>query len=91
MEDVTNWKTLYRAAMLELDEEKIIGRIKAAREAIGRRSCELQFSNGGSLEEKQEIVDAVSSLQYWETFNCRHESLETLSCEGANQGDETEE
>ncbi len=91
MEDVTNWKTLYRAAMLELDEKQIKGRIKAAREAIGRRSCELQFSNVAVLEEKQEIINAVSSLQYWETFNCRRESFESPFCEGANQGDETEQ
>ena len=90
MKDPTHWKTLYRAAMLELDDQKIADCIKAAREALGRRFSELQFGNFGSVEEKQEIIAALASLQYWETLSGRRQSGETPLSERARE-DETQE
>ena len=71
MNDSMHWKILYKAAMLELDPEKVNERIEAARGAIKSRSQEVKDHTYGTLAETQEIVDAISSLDYWETFTAR--------------------
>jgi hypothetical protein len=68
MKDSPHWKTLYQAAMLELDPEKINERIETARCAINSRSLEVKDHKNGILAERQEIVDAIASLDYWEAF-----------------------
>ena len=64
-QDPDNWKELYRAAMLELDPEKVQERIDAARGLL----LILEQDESRSLEERMEIVDAFSALKFWERFN----------------------
>jgi hypothetical protein len=54
--------------MLELDPPKINERIEAARRAMKSRTLEVKDPKCGTLAERQEIVDAIASLDYWETF-----------------------
>jgi hypothetical protein len=58
-----NWLELYRAALLELDKEKLLGRIELAQKAIQERARELAETGNGSVEEKQKIGDALASLR----------------------------
>jgi hypothetical protein len=51
--------------MLELDPEKIQERIDAARRLL----LTLEQDESRSLEERMEIVDALSALRFWERFN----------------------
>jgi chorismate mutase len=64
-QDPGNWKGLYRAAMLELEPEKIQERIDAARGLL----LTLEQDESRSLEERMEIVDALAALKFWERFN----------------------
>jgi hypothetical protein len=64
-QDPGKWKELYRAAMLELEPEKIQERIDAARELL----LTLEQDPSRSLEERMEIIDALSALKFWERFN----------------------
>ena len=61
--------------MLELDSEKINEHIETARCAIKSRSLEVKDHKLGTLTERQEIVDAISSLEYWETFTASGEGI----------------
>ena len=57
--DATHWRELYRAALLELDLDKLGERVKAAEEAISARSS----LNGGVLnDERIALQDARSAL-----------------------------
>jgi hypothetical protein len=57
-----NWKTLYDAALLELDQERLPSRIRLAEEAIQRR---LAFLSGSSdyHAERRAIEDAMQNLR----------------------------
>jgi hypothetical protein len=48
---------------LELDKEKLLGRIELAQKAIQERARELAETGNGSVEEKQKIGDALASLR----------------------------
>jgi hypothetical protein len=55
----SHWRELYRAALLELDLEKLAERVAAAEEAIRARAS----LNGGILsDERIAIQDAMSAL-----------------------------
>jgi len=56
------WEELYKAAVLELDREKLPDRLHAAKAAIDDRLHELQLDHGGRAEERQAISDALASL-----------------------------
>jgi hypothetical protein len=57
--DGSHWRELYRAALLELDLDKLGERVKAAEEAISARSS----LNGGILnDERIALQDAMSAL-----------------------------
>jgi hypothetical protein len=57
--DGSHWRELYRAALLELDLEKLGERVEAAEEAIRARTS----LNGGVLsDERIAIQDATSAL-----------------------------
>ncbi len=57
--DGSYWRELYRAALLELDLEKLGERVEAAEEAIRARTS----LNGGMLsDERTAIQDATSAL-----------------------------
>jgi hypothetical protein len=93
MNDSMHWKILYKAAMLELDSEKINERIEAARRAIKNRSLEVKDHKNRNWVERQEILDAISSLDYWETFTARGEfrGLPVRSAARAANFDESQE
>ena len=57
-----NWLVLYRAALLELDLQKMPERIALANKALQERSRELQ-GVGGHYGEKLEIQYAERNLQ----------------------------
>jgi len=57
-----NWLALYRAALLELDLQKMPERIALANKALQKRSRELQ-GVGGYYGEKLEIQYAERNLQ----------------------------
>jgi hypothetical protein len=56
----SQWRVLYRAAILELDPKRIQSRVKAAEDAINLRA------SGGarvSRDEQREMNDALSTLR----------------------------
>jgi hypothetical protein len=59
----SNWLTLYRAALLEIDKEKLLERVDIARKAIRERIRELAKDSNGSIEEKRSIDDALMNLR----------------------------
>ena len=59
----TNWRELYRAAVLEADSIRIPEHIANARRAIVLRARELFHKNAGSPEEKQALDAAMCCLE----------------------------
>jgi hypothetical protein len=57
--DGSRWRELYRAALLELDLEKLAERVEAAEQAIRARAS---LNGGISTEERIAIQDASSAL-----------------------------
>ncbi|HKN16389.1 MAG TPA: hypothetical protein VJX47_05585 [Candidatus Sulfotelmatobacter sp.] len=60
------WRKLYEAAMLELDPKKLQERIEAAHAALQQCAQELLVADdrdGGPLEERLAIADALHSLR----------------------------
>jgi hypothetical protein len=56
----SQWRALYRAAILELDPKRLQARITAAEDAIHERaSSEARVSR----EERRELEDALSTLR----------------------------
>ncbi|HWO30232.1 MAG TPA: hypothetical protein VNO32_15675 [Candidatus Acidoferrum sp.] len=54
------WRDLYRAAILELDPNRLQARVKAAEDAIhARATCEARVSR----DERREMNDALSTLR----------------------------
>ena len=56
------WEEVYKAAVLELDREKLPERVHAAKAAIDVRLHELQLDHGGTPEERQALSDALATL-----------------------------
>jgi IS5 family transposase len=67
------WTEPYRAAIIETDDAKLLNRLHAAKAAIDDRLHELQLDHGGTPEERQAIIDALSGL------NVLREELEIRS------------
>jgi hypothetical protein len=61
--DTEEWVTLYRAALVELEDTNLSGRIEAARSAILARLDKLQNMPGLHPNERQAIADALSGLR----------------------------
>jgi hypothetical protein len=59
---MSDWKSLYQAAILETDWSKIEEHIHAADSAISARLHEFSLNHGGTPEENQAIRDAVNGL-----------------------------
>lgn len=60
------WKTLFRAAILETDKRLVQQRVLAAEAAVLARQREL-FYGHGTLEEKSAIEDALYALRAYKT------------------------
>lgn len=56
------WFEVYKAAMLELDPQKLPGRIIAAKKAVQSRLIEIQADTDHHAE-RQQIEDALSTLR----------------------------
>ena len=56
------WQELYEAAILGTDDAKLVTRLPAAKAAIDARLHDLQLNDGGTLEERQAISDALAGL-----------------------------
>jgi hypothetical protein len=56
------WFEPYRAALLETDWSKMPERIQAAESALSQRTREFELDDGGTLEERQAIADAMRGL-----------------------------
>jgi hypothetical protein len=56
----SQWRDLYRAAILELDPKRLQAQVKAAEDAIHvRTTCETRVSR----DEQREMNDALSTLR----------------------------
>lgn len=58
----TNWRELYKAAILELDPSKLSQRIAEAETALIQRQRELFQETGGNIEEEQALDDGMYFL-----------------------------
>jgi hypothetical protein len=56
----SQWRGLYRAAILELDPKRLQARVKAAEDAIGERAAS---DARVSRDERREMNDALSTLR----------------------------
>ena len=56
------WQELYAIALLETDWSKMEDKIQVAENAIRVRLHEFSMNHGGTTEENQAIVDALSAL-----------------------------
>jgi len=54
------WRALYEAAVLELDQDKLLQRIDEAKHAIMDRMEDLGRSKGGT--ENEELMNALTAL-----------------------------
>ena len=70
------WVELYRAALLELENSLMAGRITDARAEIVRRLEQLQQTPGLHARERQAIQDATNGLQNLEREEAQHASDE---------------
>ncbi len=61
-----NWKALYRAAIFEKNRSVVLRKISDAEKAVLSRGREL-LRNSGTLEEKDEIEDALYALRAYRT------------------------
>ena len=68
--DRTNWKTLYRAAILETNKNTIAQKVSEAETAVLARRREL-FYGGGTREEKESLEEALYLLRAFRTA-CEH-------------------
>jgi hypothetical protein len=58
----TDWRPLYRAAILETNRELLPQRVLEAEEAVRTREREIFYGNG-TLEEKEALEDALYALR----------------------------
>jgi len=59
----TNWRDLYRAALLELDPSKLAQRVAEAEAVIIPRARELFLEGDSNCGESEELNDALHALR----------------------------
>jgi predicted RNA methylase len=62
----TDWKTLYRVAILETNKSVLPQRVAEAEEAVRARGREIFYGNGTS-EEEEALEDALYALRAFKT------------------------
>jgi hypothetical protein len=62
----TDWRALYRAAILETNPSVLPQRVSEAEEAVLTRGREI-FYDPGTLEEKEALEDALYALRAFKT------------------------
>jgi hypothetical protein len=65
----TDWRALYRAAILEINKNNIPQKVNEAEQAVLARGREL-FYSGGATDEKESLEDALYALRAFRTA-CR--------------------
>ena len=69
----TDWKTIYRIAILETNQSVLPQRVSEAEEAVRARGREMFYGNGspeegdGTSEEKEALEDALYALHAFRT------------------------
>jgi hypothetical protein len=72
------WAQLYKAALFELDANKVSERIAEAETALVTRARELFDSAGDNIEEEQAVDDAMYALHALRsTLKCRANAKNT--------------
>ena len=61
-----NWRTLYRAAILETNKNILPQRVSVAEEAVRARGREI-FYGEGTADEKEALEDALYALRAFRT------------------------
>ena len=64
--DHADWKTLYRAAILETNRNVVLQQVWRAEQAVLARGREL-FYNGGTHDEQESLEDALYALRAYKT------------------------
>jgi len=69
MTDISNrhWRELYKAALYEVDQNKISGRIAQAERAVVLRARELFQATGDNSEETEALDDVMYALHALES------------------------
>ena len=62
----TDWRTLYRAAILETNKNVLPQRVSVAEEAVRARGREI-FYGEGTADEKEALEDALYALRSFRT------------------------
>lgn len=62
----SDWRTLYRAAILETNKNVLPKRVSEAEEAVRARGREIFYADS-SLEEKEALEDALYALHAFRT------------------------
>jgi hypothetical protein len=70
----TDWKILYRAAVLETNKSVVPQRVSEAEEAVLLRGRELFYGNGDP-EEEEALEDALYALRAFKTA-CQYDEAE---------------
>ena len=69
------WAQFYKAALFELDANKVVDRIGEAEMALVTRARELFHSAGDNIEEEQAVDDAMYALHALRSaLRCRQET-----------------
>ena len=72
----TNWRDLYRAALLELDPSKLAQRVAEAEAVVAARANQLFQDGDGNGEESEALNDALCALRALRSaskFNTSHQ------------------
>ena len=72
----TNWRDLYRAALLELDPTKLAQRVGEAEAVVAARANQLFQDGDGNGEESEALNDALCALRALRSaskFNTSHQ------------------
>lgn len=86
MSTTYKWQEFYEAAVLETDWSRMEDRIQAAESAIKGRLQEFSLDHGGTPEENQAIVDALTSLNSLRADVASWRSLKSTGSEQQSAG-----
>jgi hypothetical protein len=74
------WRQFYKAALFELDANKVSDRIAEAETALVTRARELFHAAGDNIEEEQAVDDAMYALHALRSaWKCRPNASQVLA------------
>jgi hypothetical protein len=77
--DYPDWQKPYHEALLELDPQKLVERVREAERAILSRSREIRVGSGNRME-AQAIEDALNGLQVLKNETGKFKRSENTRC-----------